>query len=86
MYRMYECLERQEPEKGHPEHRRSLPSMEPRHTVHPEHTRSCASMYPRYTVHPEHKKAGYKYSAFLIIMKYLIIGLLSRTLRIDLQA
>ena len=25
------------PEKGKPEHRRSLPSMSSRHTVHPEH-------------------------------------------------
>jgi hypothetical protein len=24
-------------EKGHPEHRRSLPSVAPRHTVRPEH-------------------------------------------------
>jgi len=24
MYRMYECLERQEPEKGHPEHKKTL--------------------------------------------------------------
>jgi hypothetical protein len=27
-------------EKGHPEHRRSLPSMAPRHTVHPEHKKA----------------------------------------------
>ncbi len=56
MYRMYECLERQKPEKGHPrlwlpaslyllhpcsrEHRRSLPSMATRHTIHPEHKKT----------------------------------------------
>ena len=27
-------------EKGHPEHRRSLPSMATRHTVHPEHKKA----------------------------------------------
>ncbi|WP_259366507.1 MULTISPECIES: hypothetical protein [unclassified Colwellia] len=27
-------------EKGHPEHRRSLPSMASRHTVHPEHKKT----------------------------------------------
>jgi hypothetical protein len=27
-------------EKGHPEHRRSLPSMALRHTVHPEHKKA----------------------------------------------
>jgi hypothetical protein len=43
-------------EKGHPEHRRSLPSMATRHTVHPEHRRSLPSMATRHTVHPEHKK------------------------------
>jgi hypothetical protein len=31
------ALKGRKPEKGHPEHRRSLPSMVPRHTVHPEH-------------------------------------------------
>jgi hypothetical protein len=31
-------------EKGHPEHRRSLPSMAPRHTVHPEHKKGTSSV------------------------------------------
>ena len=43
-------------EKGHPEHRRSFPSVPSRHTVHPEHRRSLPSLASRHTVHPEHKK------------------------------
>jgi len=34
------ALEDRMSEKGHPEHRRSLPSMAPRHTVHPEHKKT----------------------------------------------
>jgi hypothetical protein len=32
-------------EKGHPEHRRSLPSMATRHTVHPEHKKQPAGCF-----------------------------------------
>jgi hypothetical protein len=33
-------------EKGHPEHRCSMPSMAPQHTVHPEHKNGIAIGYP----------------------------------------
>jgi len=54
----------------HPEHRRSLPSMAPRHTFHPEHMRSLPSMAPRYTVHPEHKKPGYAFAHRALIFRF----------------